>query len=312
MNWTPFYTGNQHTPFGGPNAEKQQPEARRVLSDITPRHAGNTPNLGFGMQGGPEAQKRPMLDPQTPARRTTAFEVFEDTADVSAARNESSPPHVRPKSRGPPEEDMLHGGLDSGILGIEEVDAREMEADLPCIDQFVDPVGVQDQYWGAFGMDGPDDFGSSARLASTFGQSALQAGHEASMRDAARWGHIEAPKNFTDGLSPGDMSPGMPVAWPTPSTPSQANRSRSPTADRGHVGIEGGFGVGGPSVGADGFGAYGGFGFAHQVKTSFSPLSLPRLPDTDLDVDMDIALATPPSAAERLASPGRPPPGQFM
>lgn len=304
MNWTPFYTGNQHTPFGAPNAEKQ-PEVRRVLSDITPRNGGksggNTPCGGFGMQGGSEKQMRPTLNPQTPARRTTAFDVFEDTTDMSAARNEASPPHVRPKSRGGLEEDMLQGGMDREIHGIEEVDARDIESDLPGIDQFVDPVGAQERYWGAFGMDGLDDFGSPGTLANTFGHVAGQACHEANMRDAARWGHLGAPHSLT-----GDMSPGMPDSWPTPSTPSQPNRSRSPTADCDHVGIECGFGVGWPSVGADGFGAYGGFGSAYRVKTSFSPLLLPQLPDTDADVDMDISLVTPPSLDKRPASLGRP------
>lgn len=307
MNWTPFFEGNQTTPFGGPNAEKQ-PEARRVLSDIsnTPRHAG------FGLQGGAEAQKRPILDPQTPARRTTAFEVFEDTTDVSAARNAASPPYVRPKSRGAAaEDDMLDGGIDGGILGIEEVDAQAMEADLPGIDRFIDPVGVQDQYWGAFGMSGPDGFGSSERLLSTLGRCAAKVCHEANAQDAARWRQMNSS---LDDLSPGDMSPGEPVAWPTPATPSQAQHNVSPFSDRRCPISEGCFGGAGPSIGADGFGACGDFGFAHQVKTTFSPLSPPRLPAVDLDVDMDGAFSTPPSAAEpfgglqRLAPLGQPPP----
>lgn len=332
MNWTPLFAGNQTSPFGAPTAEKPNEAQRRVLSDIS-----NT-RSGFGFQGGAEAQKLPLLDPQTPARRTTAFAVFEDSADTSAARNAGSPPQVRPKSRGAVEEDVLGGGR--GIFAIDEVDAKAMEADLPGIDSFADPVDVQDQYWRALGMDGPDGFDSPQALASSLAQATARVCHEANSRDACRWGHSDPSISALDDMSPGDMSPGMPVAWPAaPASPPQARCSSSPMGDRGFASgslfdagapLIGADGFGAPLIGADGFGACEGFGFGRQVKTAFSPLSLPHLPAIDLDVDMDSSggsckshtaedqsasvFGNMPSTAEpfagfgRMAPTGRPPP----
>lgn len=125
----------------------------RTLSDIT--------NITNGQQS---ANKRPLLDPKTPARRTkigssSGLSVFDDGAQ-SVARQASSPPRVQPKSRGIDQDGISCESRQ--MLEIEEVNAT----DLPPIQDFADRASEQEQYWHALGLDdGPDGFGRPEDLA---------------------------------------------------------------------------------------------------------------------------------------------------
>jgi len=162
------------------NQENQaRPKKGFSFSDIT-----NVTAQGLGHQGG---NKRPMLDPKTPARRSKSdLAVFDDGAEgaqsnascpwsvQSAARRPASPPQVRPKSRGGEQDCIL--GESHQMLGIEEV----VEAELPPIQDFADRVSEQDQYWHAFGLDdGPDGFGRPEDLARTLAHGTARACFEA-------------------------------------------------------------------------------------------------------------------------------------
>lgn len=187
------------------------------MSDISNTVAVNS---GLGVQCGSgslfEGLKRSSLEPHTPARRSSAFTVFDEAAG-SVSRAAASPPRLPTKSRGGPSP-LAFGENRRTLLGIEELWPSSMEGDLPEVQDFSDPVDAQEQYARAMSLDGCDQFGTPADLAGALLRSTRRVCLQAHADQALRWGHVEL-SNERRGESP-SPEPGMRV-WPTLLTPRQ-------------------------------------------------------------------------------------------
>lgn len=208
MNWTPASNparagpGMIVMPTAGFGKENGRPKMSRTLSDIT-----NNSNRTLGIQGGIKA---PLLEPKTPARRSSQFAVFEDGAEEmpSAVRHPASPPQLRPKSRGSDQDCFLGDG--GQMLDIEEV----LEAELPPIQDFAGRVSDQDQYWQAFGCDDdPDGFGRPEDLARMLGEGTARAQFEAEDASAMWDMDLEGSGTASSAL-PGIHELNV-MAWPS-------------------------------------------------------------------------------------------------
>lgn len=144
------------------------PKVRRVLGDISNTAAAHGGG-GLGLGG---AQKRPVLDPHTPARRAKAFTVYEDGMDtgmsvyedpaigaLSEARSVSARPTPNAPNRGkaagsPSSRRLSHPGRSATLLGIDE--------SPPEIEGFSSVDDKEASYWSAMAYDGdgmgPDAF----------------------------------------------------------------------------------------------------------------------------------------------------------
>eukprot|EP00747_Dinoflagellata_sp_TGD_P163139 gnl/TRDRNA2_/TRDRNA2_181498_c0_seq1.p1 gnl/TRDRNA2_/TRDRNA2_181498_c0~~gnl/TRDRNA2_/TRDRNA2_181498_c0_seq1.p1 ORF type:complete len:288 (-),score=53.82 gnl/TRDRNA2_/TRDRNA2_181498_c0_seq1:86-949(-) len=168
-----------------------------------------------GCAGNSESgQKRPLLEPCTPARRSKVFTVYEEMngADTSVSRATASTPNVpqKPRAGASPAPVGLEAPDHRDIFNIEEVrpEAMEDDFDLPDVQGFSDdPAGNQEQYWRAMAMEEPDSFGKPEELCGTLLRGSEAICLEAQARDALRW----SSPSFSGY---GDLSPGL-GTWPS-------------------------------------------------------------------------------------------------
>lgn len=264
MDWTPIQT---EVPGSSPwsrlnpdaqaaNCKLEAREPRRALADISNAAVVNH-SFGHALQSsgglvGFDGRKRALLEPQTPARRSKAFTVFDEGVDSSCtSRAAASPPQLPAKSRALPSPQLF--AENNQLLGIEELfpSAMQGDADLPDVQGLAEPSDEQERFRRAMLLDGCDGCGSPAEFASALLRSTGRDCLEAQVHQAWRWGQVDLPDDDCS-LSPASTgTPGMQV-WPTLLTPQTDRDHHSPV---------------------------------------FSPLRAPSLPSVQMDVSDDEGVA---------------------
>jgi hypothetical protein len=212
---------------GGLNSQARPPqksdgltrEPRRALSDLS-----NTVAVNSGIvttSGDLFGGHRCPLRESPAARRSSTFTVFDEAAEVEATAEQVAVPVPQQTPKAPISSSMAFG---TNLCPQRDMQAGTLPRDLPEVQDFSNPMELEEQYQRAMSYDGAcEGFETPAALADAILKGTERDCLEAEAERAVRWGHVNLDHH--NASTPPHAS--APV-WPTMLTPQSDSEMESP------------------------------------------------------------------------------------